>query len=109
MGRYDFECKKCSTVYEECVAYEKRNTVKCPKCGSKSKEIVISGCGYKFAQPEGTDRWNSESGGHGFRFQHKLPSVIEERKNAEMASHMGADVYNPIDDLSSDSSWGEVK
>ena len=112
MPRYDFRCKKCHKLWEEFVAYDKTGkykTVKCPVCASKSKEKLMSACSCNFTNPEGTDRYTSETSGHDYRFHHNLPNVIEERKNAEMASHMGADVYNPIDDLSSDSSWGEVK
>jgi hypothetical protein len=53
----------------------------------------MSACGYAFAQPQGTDRWNSDSGGHGYRFNHNIPKVKAERAMAEALSHMGADPY----------------
>lgn len=65
-------------------------------------------CSFAFAQPEGTDKWNSEAAGHDYRFKHKLPQVIEERKNAELANK-GALPYNQIDDLGDDANWGDVK
>ena len=58
--------------------------------------------------PEGTDRWNSDSSGHDYRFHHNLPKVIAERQAAE--EHGGnAEPYNPINDLERNSSWGEAK
>jgi putative FmdB family regulatory protein len=114
MPNYDFQCKskKCGKHYEEMASYDetgKYPSVSCPHCGSKRKLRLVTACNFQFANPEGTDRWNSESGGHGYRFQHNLPKVINERMRAEQASHMGTDVYNPINDLNKDSSWGEVK
>jgi putative FmdB family regulatory protein len=109
---YEFKCRKCFKVYEEltsCDSTGKYKTVKCPDCGSKSKEKLLSVCGFMFSNPEGTDRWNSETSGHDYRFHHNLPRVIEERRNAEEKSHMGTDVYNPINDLDNDNAWGEVK
>jgi putative FmdB family regulatory protein len=111
MPRYDFECKKCKSVYDEMTPFDKTgkySKVVCPECGSKSKTKLMTTCGYAFANPVGTDRYNSESGGHQFRFQHKLPSVIAERQAAEMAGGT-AQPYNPINDLESDASWGEAK
>ena len=97
MAIYEFECKKCHYHYDvSSLMSEKEASVKkakCGKCGSKSKQEVIHGANFNFTNPVGTDRWNSDSGGHGYRFNHNLPKVIEERKNAEIASHMGADPY----------------
>lgn len=93
MPMYEFRCKKCDHKYEEITPYdetEKYKGVKCPECGSKKKEKLISCANFKFAQPEGTDRWNNS---HDFRFKTNLPKVLEERKRAEMLSHMGGDPY----------------
>lgn len=112
MPRYDFECKKCNHVYDDIVAFDETNkysSVKCPECGSKKKSKLISSCNYAFGQPQGTDRWNSESNGHDYRFKHNLPKVIKERRDAELRSHMGGNPYNNINDINKDSSWGKVK
>lgn len=112
MPQYEFECKKCKTVYAELTPYDdtgKYPKIKCPECGSKRKDKLLSVCNFQFAQPEGTSRWISDTHGHGYRFNHNLPKVIAERQAAEEASHMGADVYNPINDLENDANWGEVK
>src|SRR4051812_30229693 len=92
---FNFECKnkKCGKEYEELAAYDetgKYKGVTCPHCGSKKKKKIVSCCSYAFSNPVGTDKWNSESSGHDYRFKHNLPKVIEQRKNAEMMSHMGA-------------------
>ena len=112
MPNYNFECKKCHIVYDEIVPYDetgKYKTVKCPSCNSKSKTKLLNACSFNFANPEGTDRWNSESTGHDYRFHHNLPKVIAERQAAEEASHVGANVYNPIDDISKASSWDSLE
>lgn len=112
MPHYDFECKKCKHVYDDIAPFDETNKypgVCCPECGSKKKIKLMSGCNYAFSQPQGTDRWNSESGGHDYRFKHNLPKVIKERRDAELKSHMGASPYSKINDLDKDSSWGKVK
>ena len=112
MPTYDFECNKCKKVYEKFVVYDetgKYKDLKCPFCKSKSKKKLLSPCNFSFANPEGTDRWNSESNGHDYRFQHNLPKVLNERQKAEEASHVGANPYNEINDLDHDQSLGEVK
>lgn len=111
MPRYDFRCKKCQLVYEETTPFDKSGKypqIKCPNCKSKSKEKLITTCGYTFANPEGTDRWNSESSGHDFRFHHNLPNVLAQRKAAELAGG-NANPYNQINDLENNDAWGEVK
>lgn len=111
MPRYDFECKKCKKVYEETVAFDKTGkykTIKCPACGSKSKEKLMSLCNFTFSNPQGTDRWNSEASGHDYRFHHNLPKVIAERQAAEEHGK-NPSPYNQIDDLENDAAWGEVK
>lgn len=109
--RYDFECGKCEKVFEEIVLYDETNKykgVKCPFCGSKRKKKLVASCSFMFSNPEGTDRWNSESSGHDYRFHHNLPKVIAERQAAE--EHGGNSTpYNPINDLDNNDAWGEVK
>jgi putative FmdB family regulatory protein len=101
MAIYEFACKKCNHHYDvTSLMSEKESTVKkakCEKCGSKAKKEIMHASNFNFTNPIGTDRWNSESGGHGYRFHHNLPKVIEERKNAELLSHMGADPYGQAD------------
>ena len=110
--KYEFECKKCHIVYEDLVTWDetgKYKGVQCPSCASKRKTKLMSTCGFQFANPEGTDRWNSESNGHDYRFNHNLPKVLDERRRAEESSHMGPNVYAPQNDLEVDRNWGEVK
>jgi len=108
---YEFSCNRCETVYEELCSHDPKGKypgLKCPKCGSKSKTKLMSTCNYAFANPEGTDRWNSESGGHDYRFNHNLPKVIAERQNAAEKGG-NASPYNKINDLNNNDVWGEVK
>jgi DNA-directed RNA polymerase subunit RPC12/RpoP len=94
---YEFECKKCKHKYDELVSYDptgKYSGVRCPECKSKSKiKLMPSSFQFNFTNPEGTDRWNNGSTGHDYRFKTNLPKVLKERKNAELASHMGSDPY----------------
>jgi putative FmdB family regulatory protein len=96
MPFYEFQCQKCNHKYDELCSYDetgKYPDVKCPECGSKKKDKLISNCSFQFAQPEGTDRWNSDSTGHDYRFKHNFPKVMKEREKAQQASHMGANPY----------------
>lgn len=100
---YDFECKKCKTVYEELTEYDatgKYKGVKCPHCGSKRKIKLMNCCAFNFTNPVGTDRWNSDDTGHDYRFKHNAPNVKKEREMAEQMSHMGADPYGALNDVS---------
>lgn len=96
MPTMNFECKKCKKPYESIVPFDetgKYKTVKCPECESKTKTVLMTACNYAFAQPEGTDKWNSMSKGHDFRFKHNIPKVKQERQMAEALSHMGTNPY----------------
>lgn len=106
MGTYNFECKnkKCNITYEAISLYDetgKYTSVKCPKCGSKKKKKLLNSCSHNFTNPVGTDRWTSDAGGHGYRFEYNLPNVAKEREYATQNSHMGTNVYDHIDDISS--------
>ena len=112
MPLYEFSCTDCGEQYEELARYDEKGVyegVQCPQCGSAKKERLMSAVSYNFSNPVGTDRWNSESSGHDYRFHHNLPNVIEERKRAEEASTMGRNPYPKIDDVSSGKHFGEVK
>lgn len=107
MATFEFICKKCEAKYDEICAFDKTGkypSVVCPECGSKRKEKLMSCCSFTFAQPEGTDRWNSDSGGHDYRFKHNIPKVKAERAMAEALSHMGSDPYvdNSLADMALD-------
>jgi len=99
MPMYEFECKKCETVYSKIISFSNLDDkkamrkVKCPKCKSSSKTKLISMPNFSFAQPEGTDRYNNS---HDYRFYHsheKPGGVREQRKTAEALSHMGSNPY----------------
>lgn len=111
MPNYDFQCGRCKTTYDYVAPYDKTNKYKgviCPACGSSRKKKLLTACNFMFANPEGTDRWNSEASGHDYRFNHNLPKVIAERQAAE--EHGGdATPYNEINDLENNSAWGEAK
>lgn len=101
MALYDFECQKCGKTYEEFTPYDetgKYKSVKCPECGSKKKIKLMTSCQFNFANPVGTDRWNSEATGHDYRFKHNIPKVKAEREMAEAMSHMGANPYGDAGD-----------
>lgn len=110
MPLYPFQCqnKKCGYIYEVLTKYDKTGKYKavvCPKCNSKKKKDMPYSFGFNFTNPEGTDKWRS----HDYRFKHNLPKVLEERKRAEMASKMGNQPYNQIDDLNNGDNFGEVE
>lgn len=112
MPSYIFECKKCKCVYEELTSYDERGKypkVKCPNCKSKRKIQMPTCCNFNFSNPVGTDRWNSESSGHDYRYKHNQPNVAKQRATAEQKSHMGSAPYSAIDDISSGKNFGEVK
>lgn len=96
MPLYDFVCLKCENGFESLSQYDETGEypgVVCPQCGSTTKKKVPSKFAFSFANPEGTDRWNSDSYGHDYRFKSKIPQVQAERQLAEAASHMGAQPY----------------
>lgn len=116
MPRYEFECGKCQTVYDIwSLMAEKETSVKkgkCPKCKSKKKREILGCPAMAFGNPVGTDRWNSESSGHDYRFKHEMEKpggTIDQRKNAQEKSHVGPTPYKQINDLNTDKNWGEVK
>lgn len=96
MPNYTFCCTSCNKEYDEMAGYDKTNvypTVFCPSCGSGGKEKVATACRFMFADPVGTDRWNSETSGHDYRFKYQQPKIRAERQLAEKMSHMGATPY----------------
>lgn len=116
MPRYEFECKKCSNIYDIWSSMaEKDITVKkskCPDCGAKEKDEIIGCPSVSFTNPVGTDRWNSESSGHDYRFKFNMDKPggpRDQRKAAAAASKVGPDPYRKIDDVSSGKYFGEVK
>lgn len=110
MPNYVFECKNCHLVYEELTKWDetgKYKDVVCPECGSKKKEQRATCCNFMFANPEGTDRWNSDSTGHDYRYKTKQKGDRELREAAEKKSHMGSgsEIYKQFDDLNKDKNW----
>lgn len=104
MPFYDFECKKCHLVYETMTPYdatEKYAKVACPVCKSKSKLKLVG-------MPGIGGPTRSKMNKFGYRAEANLEKAKDCRRAAEAASHMGTNVYNPIDDLSSGRYEGEV-
>lgn len=48
MPHYDYECSKCSHVFEEFHKMSETPEIKCPKCGSDSKKKIGGGAGIIF-------------------------------------------------------------
>lgn len=96
MPIYEFHCNPCNKDFETLAAYDESGvypSVKCPKCGSDDKKKWMSKPNFAFANPVGTDRWNSDGTGHDYRFKHNIPNVQAEREMAQRLSHMGTDPY----------------
>lgn len=109
MALYEFTCLGCKKEYEEVAKHDPEghySGVVCPACGSDRKTKQMSRCSFAFANPVGTDRWSNS---HDYRYQHQVPGVAAQRENAAARSHMGANPYGSIDDISSGSNFGEVK
>jgi putative FmdB family regulatory protein len=116
MPFYEVKCEKCEEAYDVWAKMtEKEDAIKeasCPKCNS-NKKIEIVGCpSVKFTNPVGTDRWNSDSQGHDYRFKYNMDKpggTRDQRKAAEKASKVGPNPYRHIDDISSGKNFGKVK
>jgi len=101
MPSYVFECKKCQNIYEDLTPYDKTGKykgVECPDCGSKSKNKLPTACSFQFANPIGTDKWNSDGTGHDYRYKYNQPNVRKEREMARKNSHMGTKPYGNYND-----------
>ena len=116
MPRYEMHCEKCEELYDVwCSMSEKDSAVdaaSCPSCGSSKKHEVFGCPSISFANPVGTDRWNSESRGHDYRFKHNMDKpggTRDQRAAAARASKVGSEPYRRIDDISSGRHFGEVK
>jgi len=116
MPRYEMQCEKCNEVYDIWSNMaEKEETVKsakCPSCNSKSKTEIFGCPSVSFSNPVGTDRWNSDSKGHDYRFKYNMDKpggTRDQRKAAERASRVGKEPYRKIDDVSGGKYFGEVK
>jgi len=115
MAIYELKCKKCDHEYDIFSLMDEMDEnikkAKCEECGSKSKDQIIAGAGFNFAGDAvvGTDRWNSDSKGHDYRFKYNAPTLKKQRTAAEIASHVGSNPYPHIDDISSGKNFGEVK
>jgi putative FmdB family regulatory protein len=107
---YDFECRKCRRLYDALCPYDEAGRyagVTCPHCNSGRKRRVYNGRGphVKFANPQGTSKWDSFT----YRAGYNMEKARGERRAAEAASHMGASPYAGVDDLSGGQYFGEVK
>ena len=116
MPIYEFACKKCDAEYDELCSYDKSgkySKVKCPECGSKKKEKLMtsrftSSCGGK---PKGTSKEDSFS----YMAGHNMEGAKGLRRHAEENSHMGlagqANFYDKSHetDVTSGKYEGEVK
>ena len=110
MPLYEFECKnkKCGEIYSELVNFDetgKYKGVKCPSCKSSKKVKLVSAGNFAFSNPVGTDKWNNS---HDYRYNTVLPKKKKEREEAAKSSHVGANPYKKIDDISSGENFGPV-
>ena len=116
MPIYEMKCDKCECVYDVWSSMSKKAEsvaqAKCPSCGSSEKAEIVGAPSVSFANPVGTDRWNSESKGHDYRFKHNMDKpggTRDQRAAAARASKVGAEPYRRIDDISSGKRFGDVK
>ena len=113
MPLYNFKCKKCDGVWNELVSFkEADNTknLKCPSCGSKKKEKLLSAPNIKFANPRESSKWDN----FGYRAGYTMDEAKDCRRNAEGKSHVGPNPYENYEaqvaaDINNDDNWGEVK
>lgn len=116
MPIYEMRCDGCGGDYDVWSSMSKKDEsvkeARCPSCGSGDKTEIVGCPSVSFTNPVGTDRWNSESRGHDYRFKHNMDKpggTREQRARAARASKVGAEPYRRIDDISSGKHFGEVK
>jgi len=116
MPIYEMNCEGCGGVYDVWSSMSKKDesvgSAKCPSCGSGEKTEIVGCPSMNFTNPVGTDRWNSESTGHDYRFKHNMHKpggTKEQRAAAARASKVGAEPYRRIDDISKGNHFGDVK
>lgn len=112
MPTYEFECKKCSARFEDLTAFDESGSypaVRCPGCGSGKKARVPGVFSFSFSNPVGTARWNSDGGGHDYRFKTNIPKAKAEREAAAAASHVGATPYGDGGGESFENLFGDVE
>lgn len=114
MPIYEFRCKKCENKYDLLCSYDKTEKypkVKCPECGSKSKEKLVSMFSATFGNPVGTSKEDSFS----YMAGHNMEKAKGLRRHAEEHTHMGmpgqANFYDKShdEDVTSGKFEGEVK
>ncbi len=96
MPLYEFECEECKHNYDDIAPYDATGeypSVCCPQCNSNKKTKQMTAVNFNFTNPVGTDRWNSESTGHDYRYNHVLPSVKKQREMAEKHANVGIESY----------------
>lgn len=116
MPIYEMICDSCGEPYDILCSMslkeEKVSSASCPSCGSSFKTEIVGCPSINFKNPVGTDRWNSESQGHDYRFKYNMDKpggTRDQRVAAARASKVGAEPYRRIDDISSGKHFGEVK
>ena len=116
MPIYEMICDGCGEAYDVWSSMSKKEEsvggAVCPSCGSAEKTEIVGCPSVNFTNPVGTDRWNSESTGHDYRFKHNMDKpggTRHQRAAAARASKVGAEPYRRIDDISSGKHFGDVK
>jgi putative FmdB family regulatory protein len=116
MPIYEMICDGCGGAYDVWSSMSKKEEsvggAVCPSCGSAEKTEIVGCPSVNFTNPVGTDRWNSESTGHDYRFKHNMDKpggTRDQRTAAARASKVGAEPYRRIDDISSGKHFGDVK
>lgn len=96
MPTYQFFCKKCDHRFDDLCKFDDVAKMKCPKCKKKVKREMTAP-GVNFANPRDSSKWHTS---FDIRAGNLLESAKAERRAAEKKSHMGANPYTTIDDIS---------
>ena len=98
MPIYSFQCKKCSSHYEELTPYDEKGKykgVKCPHCNSskKTRTFDYNVC-CTFDNPKESSKWDNFE----YRAGYNMEKAKADRRNAESKSHMGRAPFEKIPD-----------
>lgn len=98
MPTFDFECKKCRTLFEHSRPFGSKENPKCPACGSKRTEKLLTPPAIHF---KGGGFYKTDSGvlpakksepkkGHAPKEESKSPAQTADKKETTEAPKKGA-------------------